>query len=82
MSDNVNMHLIEYAIRYCITRESYAFEDGLDTAERYWDRLSHATRNDVVVEVIRRRHDVEQRWPNIATAIEYLQAPTLGATSE
>jgi len=32
----MDMQTIEYAIRYCMGRSSYAFDDGLDLAERHW----------------------------------------------
>lgn len=63
---------IEYAIRYCITRESYAFADGLDLAEQHWEHLSNATKRDVgdawlsndSVGVI--SSGKKWRWPQIA----------------
>lgn len=63
----MNMHLIEYAIRYCITRDSYAFDDGLAAASTNWDRLSHATKDDVLVAVHAKGFE-SRRYPPIAAA--------------
>lgn len=58
--------VLEYAIRYCMSRNSYAFEDGLDLAEGAWSQLSESTKRDVRYAV---RHNALQdlaRWPTIA----------------
>ena len=65
----------EYAIRYCMTRQTYAFTDGLDLAEHHWRQLSRATRDDVLTAT--RVHgfpmnDAPSRWPNI-WAVRYPQ---------
>ena len=39
--------VIIYAIRYGLGRSSYAFDDGLALADRYWWLLDDATRRDV-----------------------------------
>ena len=64
----MDMQTIEYAIRYCVSRNSYAFEDGLNLAERHWDVLSDATKRDVLYAV---RHNMLAdlaRWPTIVNA--------------
>ena len=43
-----DLDVVEYAIRYCMTRRSYAFHDGLALAERYWSELTTATQRDVL----------------------------------
>ena len=42
------LDVVEYAIRYCMTRDSYAFYDGIALAERYWSDLTTATQRDVL----------------------------------
>lgn len=59
-----DVETIEYAIRYCITRSSYAFDDGLRLAESHWDDLSHATQQDVIC-ALRNRDRIW--WPAGAT---------------
>lgn len=62
---------VEYAIRYCMTRNSYAFEDGLDLAQRYWNFLTTATRVDVMEACHKRQHNMGGGyWPNIKKAME------------
>lgn len=66
----VTIDVIEYAVRYCMSRASYAFVDGLDLAEAHWGELSRATRDDV--KAATRVHgfpmnDARTRWPKIYT---------------
>lgn len=37
-----------WAIRYCISRRTYAFNDGLALAEHHWRDLDDTTRRDVM----------------------------------
>lgn len=67
----VTPEIAEYAIRYCITRDSYAFEDGLDLAEAFWPLLSPSTRGDLMdaaiergVEFTNARHPRLLHWRN------------------
>ena len=60
---------IEYAIRYCMTRQSYAFYDGLDLAERHWRTLDDATRSDVLGRAGEMQLTDLAKWPTIAHAI-------------
>jgi hypothetical protein len=73
--------IAEYAIRYCMSRSTYAFCDGLDLAEHHWRQLSRATRDDVLTAT--RVHgfpmnDAPTRWPNIYR--NRYPGPTKGAT--
>lgn len=62
---------VEYAIRYCMTRDSYAFEDGLDLAQRHWGFLTTATRVDVMEACRKREHNMNGGyWPDIKKALE------------
>ena len=68
--------IAEYAIRYCMARQTSAFVDGLDLAEHHWRQLSRATRDDVLTTT--RAHgfpmnDAPSRWPNIY-AVSYLKS--------
>ena len=63
----MNDHLIEYAVRYCMTRDSYAFDDGLEAAEANWGRLSAATQMDVLV-AVHAKGFARGRFPLIASA--------------
>ena len=63
----VHISTIEYAIRYCIGRQSYAFDDGMALANRHWLELSNATRSDVHEAIGKMTvSEVRRRWPNIA----------------
>jgi hypothetical protein len=64
----MDMQTIEYAIRYCVSRNSYAFEDGLNLAEHFWDVLSEATKRDVLYGVRHNEPSDLTRWPTIAAA--------------
>jgi len=65
-----NRSTVEYAIRYCMSRRSYAYADGMDLAEYHWAHLSKATRDDVLTAT--RVHgfpsDDNERWPTIWAA--------------
>jgi hypothetical protein len=43
----VPMWVVVYAIRYGITRQSYARGDALRLAQQFWDDLDDATQRDV-----------------------------------
>ena len=63
--------VVEYAIRYCITRGSYAYLDGFNLAENEWNAISKATRDDVLTAVHIHGFpsaDAESRWPAIWSA--------------
>ena len=57
--------IYDWAIRYCLGRSSYAFEDGLSLANEHWDELAISTRGQVLDEVRRRDADLS-RYPRIA----------------
>jgi hypothetical protein len=59
---------VEYAIRYCMGRPSYALEDGFALAETHWRKLSSATRDDVIARwrMTPMRPADHHRWPTIA----------------
>ena len=40
--------MLAYAVRYCMTRDSYALIDGLELANDNWAVLDEATRRDVL----------------------------------
>jgi len=69
-------HVVEYAIRYCMTRETSALYDGFDLTEAHWEHLSTATRSDVLTRLrslghgrVRLAiHGGAYRWPIIAHA--------------
>ena len=66
---NRNQDTIEYAIRYCMSRHSYAFDDGLMLAEANWDSLSDATKRDVLMGIFNRPVNVKSsRYPRLADA--------------
>lgn len=72
MTTAADLDTIEYAIRYCIGRNTYAFNDGLNLAETNWAQLSNATRHDVIAAVNIRPlglgGDNLDRWPTIRDA--------------
>lgn len=57
----------DYAVRYCLQRRSYAFDDGLVLADRHWPTLTPGTRRDVIDAITVRPDPVElDRYPRIA----------------
>jgi hypothetical protein len=62
------MQTIEYAIRYCVGRNSYAFNDGLDLAEQHWAEISGATKRDVLSAIRHNEPSDLVRWPTIRAA--------------
>jgi hypothetical protein len=64
----VNIDTIEYAIRYCMTRRTYALIDGFNLAEVHWPQLSKATRSDVVERFQTMDVNTYGPWPTIAKA--------------
>jgi len=61
----MDMSTIEYAIRYCMSRNSYAFQDGLHLAEQHWSVLSEATKRDVLAAVRTAERASLGVWPTI-----------------
>lgn len=59
--------MADYAVRYCITRQSYAFADGLEIANTYWRSLADSTQRDVLEALNDPPYPIDMaRYPAIA----------------
>jgi hypothetical protein len=74
----VPFEYVDYAVRYCLSRQSYALIDGLELAEKWWEMLAASTRNDVVVALTSRPDELQQlgRWPTIEAAVRTGELPS------
>ena len=66
----MSIPIYDYAIRYCMTRRTYAFTDGLHLAEQHWWEIARSTQRDVIDEIRNTPQELDlTQYPTIHRAI-------------